>query len=79
MLNRSIKILILLSFLLTYGISSFATHLMGGSFIYEYLDNAHAQPGDVLILTKPLGTGVTMLAVAKIRPQRRCTCSDGES
>lgn len=29
----------------------------------EMLDNAHARPGDVLILTKPLGTGVTIMAV----------------
>jgi len=28
----------------------------------EIMDNAHAEPGDVLILTKPLGTGVTIMA-----------------
>jgi selenide,water dikinase len=27
------------------------------------MDNAHAAPGDLLILTKPLGTGVTIMAV----------------
>ena len=27
------------------------------------LDNAHAAPGDALILTKPIGTGVTIMAV----------------
>ncbi len=27
------------------------------------MDNAHAEPGDVLVLTKPLGTGVTTMAV----------------
>lgn len=27
------------------------------------LDNAHARPGDALILTKPIGTGVTILGV----------------
>lgn len=27
------------------------------------LDNAHAVPGDVLVLTKPLGTGITIMAV----------------
>ncbi len=27
------------------------------------MDNAHAQPGDVLVLTKPLGTGLTIMAV----------------
>ena len=30
------------------------------------MDNAHARPGDVLILTKPLGTGITIMA-AKAR------------
>jgi len=29
----------------------------------KYLDNARAKPGDVLILTKPLGTGITLMAV----------------
>ena len=29
----------------------------------EIMDNAHARPGDVLMLTKPLGTGVTIMAV----------------
>lgn len=28
----------------------------------EIMDNAHAQPGDRLILTKPLGTGTTIMA-----------------
>jgi len=27
------------------------------------MDNAHARPGDVLILTKPLGTGITIMAI----------------
>ena len=27
------------------------------------MDNAGAKPGDLLILTKPLGTGVTIMAV----------------
>ncbi len=27
------------------------------------IDNAHARPGDLLILTKPLGTGITIMAV----------------
>jgi selenide,water dikinase len=27
------------------------------------MDNAHARPGDVLVLTKPLGTGITIMAV----------------
>lgn len=27
------------------------------------MDNAHARPGDALILTKPLGTGVTIMAI----------------
>lgn len=29
----------------------------------DLMDNAHAKPGDVLILTKAIGTGVTLLAV----------------
>ena len=29
----------------------------------EILDNAHAKPGDLLILTKPLGTGITIMAI----------------
>ncbi|MHC4713007.1 MAG: selenide, water dikinase SelD [Planctomycetota bacterium] len=29
----------------------------------EIIDNAHARPGDALILTKPLGTGLTIMAV----------------
>jgi selenide,water dikinase len=29
----------------------------------EIVDNAHARPGDMLMLTKPLGTGVTIMAV----------------
>jgi len=29
----------------------------------EIMDNAHARPGDVVMLTKPLGTGVTIMAV----------------
>ncbi len=28
----------------------------------DIMDNAHARPGDALILTKPLGTGVTIMA-----------------
>ena len=28
----------------------------------EVMDNAHAAPGDVLVLTKPLGTGITIMA-----------------
>ncbi|MFC1462416.1 selenide, water dikinase SelD [Verrucomicrobiota bacterium] len=28
----------------------------------KLMDNAHARPGDVLVLTKPLGTGVTIMA-----------------
>lgn len=29
----------------------------------QLTDNAHAHPGDVLLLTKPLGTGLTLLAI----------------
>jgi len=29
----------------------------------KIIDNAHAEPGDALILTKPLGTGITIMAI----------------
>ena len=36
----------------------------------EILDNAHARPDDVLILTKPLGTGITVMAVKAAEADR---------
>lgn len=44
--------------LLKYGLAVTGTVRPNG-----ILDNAHAAPGDLLVLTKPLGTGVTIMAV----------------
>jgi selenide,water dikinase len=36
------------------------------------LDNAHARPGDLLLLTKPLGTGLTIMAIkARLATERQ--------
>ncbi len=41
----------------------FGLSVTGSIHIDRITDNAHARPGDALVLTKPLGTGVTIMAV----------------